>query len=382
MSQEAKVFKKGDVIFREGDKINHVLLIQSGGVSLGIIKPKKNIEMFQLGPGQVLAEQALVGATTHSFSAVATAETKILEIPVAVYRQSVDQSQQMVKVLVKSLVDRSKVASSDLRSFKLEKDASPCPEDQVAKIYGSLYHAVMHKGTKDAKNPNQSSIDWVVLKQYAQRIFAESPKRLEQAICVLVKLKLANFEMGKPPEDPEGPDQIMKVHFADTAIIESFFEFYQYYYFKGGKSELLKYDETAYNLVNQFVQMSTDLIPDRLGIVTLEYAKVLEKFKTDLNLNLNNDHFARLEQKGVFLKRVSRGDGMVVLQFEIRELKNTASIWKLIKEIEKWNEKGFVDMNEEVVIKKKTEGPACPQCSSSIPAQAKFCPECGFKIAA
>lgn len=382
MSQEPKIFKKGDLIFREGDKILNILLIQSGGVSLSIVKPKKNIEMFQLGPGQVLGEQALSGATTHTFSAIATAETKILEIPVAVYRQSVDQSQQMIKVLVKSLVDRTKMAASDLRSFKLEKDASPCPEDQVAKIYGSLFHSINHKGTKDPKNPKQCSVDWVVLKQYAQRIFAESPKRLEQAICILVKLKLANFEMGKPPEDPEGPDQIMKVHFVDSSVIESFFEFYQYYYFKGGKTELLKYDESSFNLVHHFVHMAADLTPDRMGLVTMDYARILEGFKTDLNINLNNDHFARLEQKGVFLKRVSRPEGSVVLQFELAELKTTIWIWKLLREIEKWNEKGFVDMNEEVVVKKKSEGPSCPQCASSIPTQAKFCPECGFKIAA
>ena len=55
----------------------------------------------------------------------------------------------------------------------------------------------------------------------------------------------------------------------------------------------------------------------------------------------------------------------------------------MLKELEKWNEKGFVDMTEEDPKKaKKAEEASCPQCQAKIVAQAKFCSECGFKLAA
>ncbi len=101
-------------------------------------------------------------------------------------------------------------------------------------------------------------------------------------------------------------------------------------------------------------------------------------------MTLNNDHFSRLEQKGVFVKRAARTDGVVVMQFEVKELSNVLKSWKVLREIEKWNEKGFIDLNEKEEVKKKLApgAQACPQCQNEIAAQAKFCSECGYKVAA
>jgi hypothetical protein len=384
MSAPSRVVKKGEYLFKEGDKIQNVQLIQTGAVTACITRPKKNIDLLNLGTSQVLGEQALAGGGTYTYSAIATTETKVVEIPVDAFKQVVENSPQMMKVLVKSLIDRSKTLLGEVKSSKMEKDSSPCPEDQVAKIFGTVFHTAHHKGTKDEKDPNKVTVDWITYKQYSQRIFAESPKRLEQALCVLVKMKLASFEMGRPPEDPEGPEQIMKVHLFDIAAIEAFFEFYQYYYFKGGtKSEVLRADETCTNLLNCLIAVTEGLEVDRFGVVSLDFSKTVERFKTDFAINLKSDHFALLEQKGVFCKRQARQDGTVVLQFELKEFKTTQKIWRMLKEIEKWNEKGFVDMTEdETKAKKKTDGPSCPSCSASIQPQSKFCSECGHKLAA
>ena len=55
--------------------------------------------------------------------------------------------------------------------------------------------------------------------------------------------------------------------------------------------------------------------------------------------------------------------------------------WRILREIEKWNEKGFVDLNEkEEKLKKNNQGPSCPQCGVGVQAQAKFCHECGTQL--
>jgi hypothetical protein len=55
-----------------------------------------------------------------------------------------------------------------------------------------------------------------------------------------------------------------------------------------------------------------------------------------------------------------------------------------LREVDKWNEKGFVDLNEEVIALKKREKSkhGCPQCGQETSEAAKFCSECGYKIAA
>lgn len=376
----AKTINKGEFVFKEGDKVQSLILIQSGAVQLCISRPKKNIDLATVGAGQIIGEQALLGGV-YPYSALATTETKIVELPGDLYKQLVDGAPQVLKVVVKSLTERMKTALTEVRGFKAEKDPAPCPEDQVAKVFGSIFHTCNHKGEKDDKNPGKVTIEWSFLRQYSQRVFGESLKRLEQAANILVKLKIARYEMGKAPDNPDGPDEIQKLHVDDLAAVEAFFEFFQYYYFKGGKTDLLKSDEMATNFLLHFLKIGETLTPDRFGAVSIEYSKVIESFKDDLGVNLNNDHFSRLEAKGLFLKRQPRTDGTVWLSFELKEFQTTAKIWRILREIEKWNEKGFVDIHEdETKAKKKTGAPSCPQCAIEVAPQAKFCHECGHKL--
>jgi CRP-like cAMP-binding protein len=383
MSAPAKIVKKGEVLFKEGDKITSIQVIQAGSVNICLSRSKKNIDIATVGSSHALGEQGIFGQGAHSFTAIAAQETKVTEIPIEAFKQAVENSTPMVKVLAKSMSDRLKTSMAELKSLKMEKDTTPCPEDQVAKAFGVVFHTANHKGAKDAKEPKKVSIDYTLYKQYSQRVFGESPKRLESVLSILVKLKLASFEMGRPPEDPEGPEMIMKVNLFDISAIEAFFEFYQYFYFKGvGKGEVLKFDESCFNLLNVMVSMCEKVEADRFGVVTLEYPAFIEKLKTDLGVTLNPGHFDRLEQKGVIVKRKTQDNGPALLQFEIKEFRATLNNWKMLREIDRWNEKGVVDMSEEAPKAKKTEGPCCPQCSAGIVAQAKFCSECGFKIAA
>ncbi len=379
----AKTFKKGEYLFKDGDKITGLLLIQSGGVTLGLTRNKKMVEIAQLGSSQVLGEQSLLGATTFNVSAIATVETKVLEVPIDIFKQAIEGLPQPIKIFIKSLNERLKNANADVRAGKLEKDSSPAPEEQIARIFGTVFHCARQKGVKDEKNQGRITVDWLSMKQYAQRVFGDSPKRMEQAICVLVKLKIAQFEMGRPPDDPEGAEQIMKVHFFDLAIVESFFEFYQYHYFKNGKSEILKPEENVILLLNHLVKLGETVPIDRFGLVTLDYTKVSEYFKAEARITLLPDHFSRLENKGIFAKRATRADGSVVLQYELKEYKTTSYIWRMLREIEKWNERGFVDLTEEdSKPKKKTDGSSCPACSAELATGSKFCSDCGLKIAA
>ncbi len=375
-----KTFKKGEVIFKDGDKITSVYLIQSGGANQCLIRGKKTIDLFQLGASHILGDQIILGQSTHPTSAVATAETKVLEIPVETLKQHYEAAPQMLKVIVKSLADRLRLAVNDVRSNRLEKDSSPCPEDQVAKAFGAVFHTANHKG--DRSTAGRVIVDWNMMKQYTQRVMGEGPKRMEQVVNVLVKLKLALYEMGKAPDNPDGPDEIQKVHFLDLGLLESFFEFYQYYYFKGGRSELLKVDELCQQMLNGLLKLTEAETPDRFGIVGVDFAKFGEYCQNEIGFKLNNDHFTRLENKGVFMKRRTSGTG-VILQFEFKEFRSIAQSWRMLREIEKWNEKGYVDMDEkEEKPKKKSGGPACPACSAELQAGAKFCSECGHKITA
>lgn len=380
MSQN-KVFKKGEVIFKEGDKSTSLYLIQSGSVQVYLQRTKQKIDLYKLGPMQILAEQVLAGSPTHSASAMAMSETTVMELGAEVLKPQILGLNQIMKLVVKSSLDKIKVLGAELRSVKLERDNTPCPQDQTAKIFGSLFHSVNYKGEK---KPDHTVILWLNLRQYAQRVFGESPKRLESLINILVKMKLAQYVMAKNPDQPDEPEQISAVQFFDVGAIENFFEFYQYYYFKGGKLDLFRVDETAGRIVTHLLECVKELAPDTKGLVSIPFETVVEKFKTLYRINLNTDHFAVLEQKGLFARRHSGEKGGVLLSFDLREWQTMLMNWRFLKEIEKWNEKSFVDINEaeESFIKKivVATGLACPECQTAFVEGAKFCSSCGHKL--
>ena len=375
-----KVFKRGEALFKDGEKTQMLFLIQSGSVTLQLTRQKQNIELCTLGVNQIVGEHALWGVSVHPHSAIAHSETKVIELPVEAVKTQLETATQLQKFLIKGFSDKMKVVMKDLQSMKLERDNTPCPPDQTAKIFGAVYHVAKSKG--EAKPDGVVSVPWPIMKQYAQRIFLESPKRLEQATNVFVKLGTAKYEMAKPEDNPEGPEEISVVNFKDLPLVEQFFEFYQYYYFKGGKTELLKTDERVMNMLGALLELASTEQPDRHNVVRLDYAKIIEKFKAALGIQLNNDHWTLFESKGLYVKRQSNDKG-IILSFDVKEFERTAKIWRVLREVERWNEKGSVDPNEPVDVKKAEKtGPCCPQCGHGYEGAPKFCSECGHKFVA
>lgn len=97
---------------------------------------------------------------------------------------------------------------------------------------------------------------------------------------------------------------------------------------------------------------------------------------------LNADHFTNLENKGLFVKRQSTDQG-VFLHFDYREFERTSKVWRVLREVERWNEKGSVDPNEPIDSRRaQKSGPCCPGCSHPYEGSPKFCSECGHKLVA
>ncbi len=381
MSQ-SRMFKKGEVIFKEGDKSGAIYLIQTGSVQVYLQRSKQKIDLYKLGTMQILGEQVLAGHSTHAASAVATTDTTAMELTGELVMPQILALNQIMKLIVKNTLDKLKILSTELRSVKLEKDNTPCPQEITAKIFGALFHTVNYKGEKKADHVN---ITWPTLKHYAQRIFCESPKRIESVINILVKLKLAKYEMGEDIDNPKGPQQIVAVQFYNIQAVENFFEFFQHFYFKGGKLDLFKVDETAGRIVTHILDCVKDIVPDRGGIVSIPYETVVEKLKSLYQINLNTDHFSVLEQKGLYARRMSQDKG-VTLSFDLREWQIMLLNWRILKEIDKWNEKSSVDINEAEDSFAKKLAPAgpvvlnCPQCKTSYTEASKFCSNCGCKF--
>lgn len=379
-----KTFKRGEVIFREGDRIQSVFFIQSGQASAQLQR-KAPIELMSLRKDHVAGELGLAGQATHTYTLIATSETTLIELPLDAMKAQVELCPPAAKKLIVPLFERNRELQKELRSVRVEKDSTPVPSDQLAKILASVYHTLKHKADRDEKT-GQSKISWSLFKNYVQRMFGENPKRAEQVISILVKFGRAQYVLEKPEDDPKAPEEITAIILKDYELLEATAEFWQYYYFKGAKPEFLKTDERVMQVVASLVDQSSDLTPDRNGVVHLEFGKFVEGYRSASGQTLNAEFFGVIEQKGLFIKRHPTDNG-VVLQFERGEFDRWLNVWMVLKEIEKWNEKGSVDAQETPFDPRKFQKTAgagtscCPACQHGLEGAPKFCPECGHKLA-
>ncbi len=384
--------KRGEMLFKEGDTPASVYIVQSGKIGLMVERNGKFTEVASLGPNQIFGEQALFSSGKHAFAAQALQEAKVMEVPVEIMKQQFEKAPPGIKLLVKSLVDETKVSRQATKTLKLETEKSPCPQGLIHKLFTEVHLIARHIGKRGKPavalkpgesappyepGPNEFTVSWNAMKMYATRFFGESPQRLRNTMDLMAKLKFAELKIGK---SDEGEETLNDVHFFDVQLCEDFAEFYQYHLFKGSRAEAIYVDPLALKVAKALVEISAGAPVTHKGATQVDYQVALTHCKTKHRFELKNTHLDALERKGLFVVRKSFDDGRVELQFDRNEFVKMAHFWSIIFEIDKWNDKGFVDLNEKEEVAAGIDG-ECVACQGKIDNSHKFCPHCGHKLA-
>ncbi len=372
-------FKKGEPLFKEGEACQHLWIIKSGRVSLFLERSGRKTEILSLTTSQVMGEQALFGQSKHMFSAEAQSETKVLEVPMDLLKTQFAESPSGVKLLIKSMADEVKQARGALRSFKMENDKSPCPQPIIVRVFTLLNLVTRHTGQEIESEPGAWWVDWSVIKLYASRMFLESPARLRSLLDLLLKLGHCELEFRK---NEEGEEELTKVKLKSLQLIEDFAEFYQYNFYKAGRSEVIYVDSLAHKVAKAFSQLAKDEPVDHRGAALLDYDVTLKEIKRRYKIEVKDTHLSVLSKKGLFVQTKSTPQGVRFVLDPVEFLR-VVSFWDIITEIDHWNEKGFVDMKSGQVLEEEeggADGESCSECGGAVSAEHRFCPHCGFRL--
>jgi hypothetical protein len=382
----ARKFKKGELLFSENDPISSLLFIQSGRVKF-FLPRGKGIDFQTLNAPFVTGELALISSGKYPLSAMAVTELSTFEIPLDSAKQTLENAPQFFKTLTKGLVEQAKSLVAELRSHKLELDPSCCPPEIIPRLFGGIYHTIKHTG-KLLEDKVTTEIDWGVMKKYTYRIFNLPQDKVEAINNLLAKFGQAEFKYEKLDDDPEAPEQLSKIYFKNFQLLETFFEFYQFYFYKSGKQDILKYEEAIFNIVRGLVGVAAEVKPDKTGTVKVDLNVLLENLKKEYALNVTASHWQVLENKGLFSKRAQASDGKFYISFHFDDFQKTFLAWRFLREIAKWNATGSInpkDLEFPVAPPNTTTGAGdsqCPECKATTNGQQKFCGECGARLSA
>jgi len=210
-------FKRGDSLFKEGEKADSVYIIQSGRVSIYLTRGNQRFETMLLTTGQIVGEGAILGTDVRALSAEAVSETSVIEVPLAQVRSLLEGSHNIIKILFKSMHEKLRVASNDLKNYRLEKEQAPCPQMLIPKIF-SIFNFVSRYLAK--KDGNILVLQWSSLQITAVRQFLESRDRMHSLVELLHKIGVVEMVLHK---NDDGHDELNLIRIKDLQIIEDLF---------------------------------------------------------------------------------------------------------------------------------------------------------------
>ncbi len=407
-------FKRGEPLFAAGERFTAIYVIQSGLVSVRLEK-EGNVELFVAESGQSLCDEALFMAGTCPYGAFALKDTTVVKIPLDLVKRQLNEAPPAVRQALKGYCERIKAELYDLKSLQVTRGNQHCPPNQTAKVFGSIFHVAKELGRD--QGDGSISIGWDELRGHAERMYHESAIRIEQGIYLLSRLGYAEIEFGAPYEP-------RSVVLRNMAQIETFFEFYQNYLYKPGGAAFLKTNEKNTQITKVFLRVAERFPPARDGMVRMPYKETIDEMKAQLGSSFEADQLFRLEQKGLIIKRITSNEGGTLV-FLREEFDQMILNWGMLKELEKWNELGVVELSSAqaskiaalpstakpaaaakprksrslaeilagflpAVLKKKvpsirTEAPkatdsVCRVCLTQLQKDAEFCPTCDSPV--
>ena len=129
MSNQVKTIKRGETLFKEGDNLDSVFLIQKGQVEFNLNRNGKKIEIAQVRTGQIIGDESLIQNSKAFYTAEAVSQVSFLEVPYSVLKMQLDTVPGGIKMLVKSFTDELKQFRQKAKSSGLEQESTPCSSD-------------------------------------------------------------------------------------------------------------------------------------------------------------------------------------------------------------------------------------------------------------
>ncbi len=103
---ERRFVAKGVVIIKEGEAGNSAFLVQSGAVRVFVEYEGRQIELAQLGPGQIFGEMALVFDEKRSATVETVEDTNLIVITRQTLEDKLRKSDPTIRAIVPMLMKR------------------------------------------------------------------------------------------------------------------------------------------------------------------------------------------------------------------------------------------------------------------------------------
>ncbi len=126
---ETKPFKAGDLMFREGETCDHVILVVSGEVEISTEVGGLPVVLGHVGAGQYVGEMAAIEGRVHSATARAASDGEAAAIDVHAFLDRISAEPELAQGLIRRLSIRLREADRAIAAYRAAGAAIPAFSD-------------------------------------------------------------------------------------------------------------------------------------------------------------------------------------------------------------------------------------------------------------
>jgi CRP/FNR family cyclic AMP-dependent transcriptional regulator len=134
-------YKRGDVLFHQGDDAGAVLVILAGHVKAAMLSDGREVILAFPGPGELLGELSAVDGEPRSGTVRAVDDVEALVIPGSAFRAVLEHRPRIAFVLLRSVIERLRTADRQRVDYAVN--------DVCVRVAGRLVELCDRFGSED-----------------------------------------------------------------------------------------------------------------------------------------------------------------------------------------------------------------------------------------
>ena len=314
-----RVLKKGEILFREGDTSDAMYVIKSGKIAITKAKGSSEINLAELGPGDMLGEMAFFDNKPRSAGARAISDAQIIELPFKALNAQFKTFPEWLKAIMRTVNTHLRNANVKIKNLEkvADDDATYFTPHLVTRLaavlglVGSKYGEKVPEGV--LVPPNR-------LRNYTIQIFQQPTSKMtkfQEVLQGLGHLKLEELGEGKQKITLFSPEMIM-----------NFVDFYNEWIFKADDKRTTIEDKDL-KPMRALLFFAKKTTPDAKGLVKVNLTQMQNDSMRELGYLFSPDDVNGLSEKKVTGEKQS-GDGGLYLSFNPAEIEMLLGYWEII----------------------------------------------------
>lgn len=320
MAGGIKQYKKGELLFREGDPSDAMYVIRKGRISILKSKGASTVTLAELAPGEMLGEMAFFDNKPRSASAQAAQDSEVIILPFAALHAQFKTFPEWLRAMVKTVNSHLRNANQTIKNLQSAdvKDVNLFDPYSITRLCAIISLIGFKAGEQTEKG---IVIPFSVLRNYCIQIFQQPTHRLEKLMEVLIEKEFMTLE-----ELGEGRRKITLLKHKE---LTEFTDWYNEFLFKE-ESKRTPIDEKELVPLKALVFYGEKVEPDKKNKITVNLTHIQNESMKDLGHVVPVSAFDSLIDKKLCEEKQSVESGQVAMSINYPEIVKITPYWDLI----------------------------------------------------